>query len=847
MINKKLLIYISLIVFIFITKETISQVNCDDVFDFSVVYTPTICQGSNGSANINIINGSGRYMYEWSTGSIAPGISFSTAGTFAVTVTDLSNSCQKIRSFTVAEKPALNVNISSQNIKCFGQANGSATAVVSGGEEPYNYSWSTTVTTQSISQLISGNYSVVVTDVNHCTGTATVFIEEPTRFSYHITPSLQGICKGSLASLHIEAIGGTEPYTYTWRDTSSLLPDRIICPNETTIYNVTVVDANLCTYTNQSARVVVSQPINLSIQKEDVKCHGVCSGKATITSTGGIAPFNYSWDSVNSNTLNNLCAGNYHISVKDLYNCSAEVDFVISQPDTILLSISSGPPTCWGYTNGFARVVATGGVPFTNAIGNYYQYLWNDGKTQDSISVGFGNHVVTVTDANGCSHRISTFVQQPEAIYVTNPSSGTICIGEEFYTEVHATGGSSPYQFIWSGSDGSTWYGETLRVRPTTTTRYVLTTRDTNNCLGPQKVVLLKVHPVISITNMSVEPNEICEGDTVQIKMNIQGGNGGPYYITMINSGLINIPYTFYPTETGYYKVLVADACGSPTDIDSIHIKIYPKPRLSFVANRTSSCPPATILFSETSPDVGQTYLWNFGDGGASNEKTPTHTYSKSGIYTVSLSTISEYGCKKRISYNNLINIYPTPRAEFNAEPNSVSILNAEVTFQNYSEGGTEYFWHFGDSTSSYWNNDLQIHRYNTVGDYSIKLIAKNNYHCYDSITKVVQVYDEFCFYAPDAFTPNGDGKNDIFYITAHGVDKKQFYFAVYDRTGAKVFDTKLFDMKNPSRMAWDGSKFGNVNAGDKIMSNGVYKWYCEFVDVVGKLHKKTGTVTLIK
>jgi gliding motility-associated-like protein len=126
-------------------------------------------------------------------------------------------------------------------------------------------------------------------------------------------------------------------------------------------------------------------------------------------------------------------------------------------------------------------------------------------------------------------------------------------------------------------------------------------------------------------------------------------------------------------------------------------------------------------------------------------------------------------------------------------------------------------------------------------------LIAKNQYECYDTVTKRVKVHDEFTFYAPTAFTPNNDGINDVFYVIGNGINKNDFYLCVYDRFGNRVFETFTYDPENPSRMAVDGSFNGSVIKGDPVLTNGIYKWYCKFTDFLGRPHEESGTVNLIR
>lgn len=818
----------------------------DGDFDITVVYNAEICDGGSGSAGVNIITGSGNYIREWSTGSIAAGISFTSGGNYCVTVTDVTYGCQIIECFTVTVNPAISVTIDATDITCKDEDDGTATAIVSGGAPDYEYMWSTFMPVQTLTNLIQGNYAVTVEDANGCTGTASVFIAEPPQFYYTISPP-DGICLGEQADINVYVTGGVEPYLYSWEDAPAMNSDsRTVSPLVNTLYTVSVYDANLCTYTAQSTTITVSQPIIIDVVTVDLLCHGVCDGSATLEISGGVPPFDYSWGSTTDYMLN-LCAGDYDITLTDQFDCVGSTSFTLTEPDTMYLSTMSGPATCWGYNDGYGEVNVIGGVPFTNATESFYQYLWTGGQSADSVALGFGFYNVSVTDANGCQHVASVFVDQPEAVYVTAPWGGTICIGETFETYVHATGGLGPYDFVWMGSDATTYYGEILTVNPVVTTTYQLITTDSRGCFGPLKNVTVIVNPVIEIISLESSPDAVCIGESINIEMEIQGGNGGPYTILMEDYGIVNMPMTFYPQTTGYYPISVADACGSPGDVDSIFVTVHPLPQVGFMADHTTSCPPGVFQFTETTPDVGQTYLWDFGDGGFSVQKNPLHIYTTTGIYNVDVTAWSEYGCEKTITYNNMIRIYPLPRAEFAATPEVVSVLNAQVEFTNYTEGGFTYFWDFGDGNSSIWTPDMQIHTYTEVGQYDITLIAKNQYECRDTAYKSVRVHDEYSFYAPDAFTPNGDGLNDFFYVIGHGIDKTQFYLVIYDRYGIKVFETRTFDEENPYRMAWDGSHNGSVFKGDDIMTNGMYRWYCTFSDFIGKPHEESGTVTLIR
>lgn len=821
----------------------------DGNFEFSVVYTPTICSGSTGNAQFNLIEGEGPFMYEWCTGSIAPGIQILEPGNCCLTATDLDSGCQDVFCFTVVEVAAIDVTIDSEDISCFGKADGTATAVVTGGTLPYEYDWSIPSSSESLFDLISGTYAVTVEDDNGCTGYATVSIEEPPIFTYTISPSSQGICLGAQANLDVTPSGGVEPYVYSWNDAPALdAASRTVSPMQDTIYTVVVYDANMCEFQEQSANVNVSQTIVIDVITEDILCHGECTATAFLDIEGGVPPYIYTWDS-STEFMQNLCDGDYSVTITDLYECIEDADFSITEPDTMDLIIYSGPATCYGYNDGYVEVEVSGGVPFTNEFGDFYHYEWSFGSDLDSINYYAGTHSVTVTDANACSHIAYTSITQPDQIVYGDPLpwNGQICPGWEFSTAVRTSGGNGPYYNTWFGSNDSIIYGPSLVVSPVETTTYTLVTVDEKGCFGPGFVVTVDVYPNVNIISATSSPASVCIGETIEVEMEASSGNGGPYTFTG-DAGIVNMPHSFTPEETGYYLFQASDMCGLITeDSDSIFVTVHPLPTVGFFSDHTSSCPPGIFHFTEITPDEGQTYLWDFGDGGFSVQKNPIHTYDVTGTYDVTLTAWSQNGCERVKEYNNMIKIYPVPRAEFAATPEIVSVLNAQVEFINYSEGGGTYFWDFGDGATTLWTPDMQLHTYYAVGEYDIMMVAKNQFECIDTAYKRVRVHDEFTFYAPDAFSPNGDGLNDLFYVIGHGIDATQFYLCVYDRLGNRVFQTEIFDEERAYRMAWDGSFNGSVTKGDPVLTNGLYSWYCTFVDFTGKPHEESGTVTLVR
>lgn len=848
-----------------VTVEYGTCVGSDDInvqfanFEYNVLYTEYFCEGTSGSAGVSVQAGHGPFFYEWTTGAISPGISFTQPGEYGVTVTDSYTGCGYAQYFSVFTYPAVQVVIAKDDITCFGDNDGEATAVVSGGTPEYSYLWSTTLTSQTITNLVPGNYAVTVTDSNGCVASALTTINTPTAFSYNISPS-QGICQGQSAQISVIASGGVHPYTYSWSDSPTEDSVRTVSPNATQTYTVTVYDKNGCTQPPKSTTITVSQTMQLHIGKTEIPCYGECSGIAELNFIGGIPPYFYHWEDEDSTVwttqlpmAQNLCAGKYTVTITDMLGCTVTKNVVFVEPDSLIVNAYTGAPSCHGYNDGYVYVEVYGGTPYVDTLGDkYFHYNWSSiGPGSDSIPITGGFHWVTVTDANGCSLTKPFFVNQPEAVFVTNPPGGTICIGQTFTTTAQATGGTvetnSSYNFVWSAPPAYLSFGPVLQVSPDTTTTYTLVVTDDNGCYGNIREATVKVKPPLRINSISSNKYHICKGESVTVNLEAEGGSGGPYTYYFNEQQIVNIPHTFNPSETGYYTYRLEDGCGTPVKRDSVHITVHPIPHISFFSNKTNSCPPATIQFTETTGSQTYSFLWSFGDGKSSVQNNPEHTYVHPGHYTVSLTVWTEHGCKNKVTQENMIRVFPVPVADFQATPHVTSIYQPSIYFQNISTGGNDFFWNFGDGSDPKLTNQNPTYTYTKPGEYEVTLTTKNNHNCWDSVTKKVRITDEFTFYAPNAFMPNRDGNNDYFYVTGNGIDPDEFHFSVYDRTGLKVFETNVFDPVNTTRMAWDGTNNGNAVSGDPIMAPGLYVWFCRFIDLEGKPHQKSGTVMLLR
>ncbi|HND89121.1 MAG TPA: hypothetical protein PK971_12380, partial [Saprospiraceae bacterium] len=293
---------------------TVANNNITFTVSGSTTAATTCLPPGNGSVNITVNPGTNTYTYEWSNGATTEDISNVPAGTYVVTVSAGGN-CTQTQSYTVADQPNQpNLSTTQVNTTC-DLSNGSINLSVSGGVSPYTFAWDPGgQTTEDISNLLAGTYTVTVTGSNGCTKTAQVTITNNNP-PFTVTPTIvanttcNGTGNGSI-SLSVSP-GGS--YTFTWdggQTTSSL---NNLLPGT---YAVTVSAGGSCT--QEHSYTVPDQPNqpNLSSTQVNTTCE-LSNGSINLSVSGGVAPYSYAWDPDGQTTedISNLLAGTYTVTV----------------------------------------------------------------------------------------------------------------------------------------------------------------------------------------------------------------------------------------------------------------------------------------------------------------------------------------------------------------------------------------------------------------------------------------------------------------------------------------------------------------------------------------------------
>ena len=799
-------------------------------FSVGVTTTATNCGASNGTATALATGGTGPYSFNWQpSGGNNANANGLTAGTYTVYVTDAAGCAMNAVAVVPAGPSNSNITATYNNIACFGGTE-DIYLNVNGGQQPYTYQWSNNSTNANLIGVPAGTYSVIVTTASGCTQTATYTITQPATALSAMSSVLNNVscAGGSNGSANTTPSGGSAPYNYSWNSTPAQTTQTATSLTAGN-YSVVISDANGCT-TTQS--VLITEPLAITgpISTSDVTCYGGSNGSAFINVVGGIGPYNVTWSSnpiQNGLSAINLMAGNITATVTDANGCVYTNTVNITQPPALNAIMTNWTSvSCNGGNNGSATVQSTGGTaPYT--------YSWNTTPVQNNANATnmvAGMFTVTVTDANGCATISTVTITEPTPVLVTVSAGDTICPNTAFNVSANGSGGSGNYTYNWSPNLGT---GNAYTVYTSTATTWSVSAVDANGCASAPSAIAVDVFQ-FSPANLNVTSSpSICQGASATITTNVTGNTG---QLTWNWSNNLNGPgpFTVYPTTTTTYSVNVTNVCGVVVPATT-QVVVHPIPTVIVDPQFATGCDVVNLSFVDTATaNTGSTYWWDFGDNSTGTGASTNHDYTMGGTYTVQVTVTSPYGCSGSNSNQVTLIIYDSPTANFTMSSDEVTIVEPTVLFTNNCSGNTlGWWWDFGDTTTSTLSSPT--HSYQRTGNFNVRLIAESFGGCRDTVEQPLEVIPEFTIFIPIAFTPNGDGINEIFYV--YGAEITTFNMQLYDRWGNLMFESDdLYE-------GWDG----RANGGEQIAQQDVYVYKVALKDFEGKQHKYTGSVTLLK
>ena len=559
------------------------------------------CEGANDAAiELQVDEGIPPYTIIWNTGSTQANLSGLSAGTYGVLVRD-QNQCIARDTIVIEEPAPLNTQINTLSdfrgkpISCAGAEDGALVALAEGGTPPYNYLWSNGATNDSIDQLPARQYIVFVSDANGCVALDSVTLEEPLPLNIQteVISNYDGedISGPNAMDGQVQATagGGSPPYEYQWV-TDPPQNSRVATGLGAGIYTVKVTDGNACL---DSTDVTVRSPGSLgaflrlgstvSGGTGGISCFEANDGILYVEIVGGIPPYEIEWSafpgSADQDTLFNLGAGIYEVSVRDAEGAVARASITLEAPQAIELQLEGTSPPCEGRP-GQIQAIVSGGTPG-------YNFLWNDGSL-DSVrtDVESGLYVVAVSDKNGCTASDSLILSTVDAFTLSFTVENEACPGaSNGQIGLTIENGTPPFQYLWSNGEMDS------EIDKLPTGVYTVEVVDSLGCSLIDSITV-GLNDTLEVTLTIEADRGSGQGSAMA---NVSGGN--PPYSYSWGPSLADTTQNITGLKSGMYTLRVEDLAGCTS------LKEFEVPR------EGSSCPPIHIGFSPNGDGVNDTWV----------------------------------------------------------------------------------------------------------------------------------------------------------------------------------------------------------------------------------------------
>jgi len=525
------------------------------------------CPGySDGSIEAFPVNGFGSYHYSWQhnrnlTSAFSSGLS---SGTYTVTVKD-DYGCSAQESIALIDPPGMKFlfekkSYNGADLSCYGKQDGGIRLTVLNGlgsATSFRYMWSNNASTKDVSLLGQGDYTISVTDGNHCVKDSSISIINPPEISLAIQRNndfngfdvrCYGEISGDVTAL---ASGGTGDFSYLWSNGTTTMTNESLSVG---YYSVSVTDINGC---KQARSVTITQPspftgsVNLD---HPVSCFGFSDGKVILNGEGGVAPYSYSQDQSSwlaTNEFADLPVGENEFYVRDGNGCSVSLNQTISQPPPLQLSFVDKMDAACNDPVGSVKAIVTGG-------NEGYSYSWVNDVTQNKMNDGSlllnaiaGIYRVEVKDSKNCtiSDRTSISSIGGATFDVVNITPATCFDSADGSALISIISGTAPYTHTWSD-------GQILsQANNLGKGKYFATVKDGLGCETIQEVVITSPE---QLTSQYIKKLPLCAGDcNGQIQSTVSGGTM-PYQYNWIN--LNNATNQISNLCAGAYKLQVIDS-----------------------------------------------------------------------------------------------------------------------------------------------------------------------------------------------------------------------------------------------------------------------------------------------
>lgn len=661
------------------------------------------------------------------------------------------------------------------------------------------------------------NVSLTIVDINGCSNVFSnpVVINDSILINETITePLCNGDSNGEIlanASLGFGPSAGFGGYSYEWDNGPTTASNSGIAAG---IYSVTVTDG-VCSSIKE---IIVTEPqiLNISSSSTDVTCFGANDGSINIQISGGTQPFTFMGAPVPGNnlTMNGLSPGVYAGQIIDANGCTANASETITEPSAIQLSEIHTNVSCFEGADASITVTASGGT-------TPYSFEWSDMATsQNRTGLTVGSYDLTMTDINSCTETINVVITEPNEIVVQETHQDVSCFGDtDGSIQLNPSGGTGNFVYSWSPNISNNDLATQLASGS-----YEVSVSDQNNCEVVTLIEILEPDELLNITTLT---DESCfESNDGSILLNVSGGNT-PYTFDFIENNDTTQSTTgdFNNLSPGMYNFIVTDFNGCKLVFNE-EIQAATLLEANSISQQMSCANSGDGIVDLQINGGAQPYSFEWSNGRQSENIDMLYP----GVYSVTISDFN--GCTTELSdtINEMEEIWvSTDSTVYNIKIGDSVIINSS----SFTDGRdiVSYEWEpfSGGLTCSDCSSITANPIYST--EYTLSIIDANG--CIADTTFEIVVDDEQVFYAPNIFTPNGDGRNDVYGISAKGVEN--FKLRIFDRWGNLLFVTDDINEK------WDGTYKGKQLTSDVY----IYSVYASFLNKSSRREK--GSLTLLR
>ena len=606
-----------------------------------------ICKGDySGYLIADAGGGFAPYTYIWST-SLSGVIQISPSAYNRDTLNDLSSGiylldivdhfgCTVSQTSHTVNEPiqplVLDTIYLIDSIACFGDNDGRALGVKSGGDPSYIYLWDNGESTLLANNLTSGYHTLSVVDDRGCEVLDSIYIPESSEIISSLVIEESISCYGSTNGfVSVSTVGGYPLYLYSWSNNQPLDTGIVDTAFGLSygVYSLTTEDSLGCSVVDS---IYLSEPGLLTMEAKElswISCNGILDGLAFSAAYGGTLPYTFVWDNNQiGDTVNTLSPGLHTVIVTDARGCVASDTVLIHEPPLLTVGISVLDSVyCNGVNTGSLATYVLGGTPFVGTS-SLYTYLWDDAlqasqTTAIATNLSADVYTVVVTDFRGCTAIATTDITSvTNTMSVSATSTNVSCYGSaDGSASVFASGGHAPYSYNWVGNNGLS-LSILSSIQNLLAGTYSVTVSDTNNCTRNTSVDIIE--PLGILFDIAGSLDESCVGacDGL-IYINSLSGGTSPYSALLTNNltGLVTQhaiqSNTILDVCSGAYTISLTDAneCSSSVLFSGNNQAIVnsvvtlPTPSISLV-NNILCYGSGTGELMVISPDPNYTYIW---------------------------------------------------------------------------------------------------------------------------------------------------------------------------------------------------------------------------------------------